>query len=498
MCYHAPLDVILRFWDSNKVDIYKLFGNKFIVERNIDIEYPISLMCNAIDAEIIQRQPTFVREYYNMTGEYYSRDYQLYTALCDLMSLETLASNRYSYDSVLIPVPDGKPIALNTGAKAMKMLAKIAETFELKGFEEFRLQHSRILNHKRFKGTLCVSIHPLDYMTMSDNDYNWDSCMSWQKPGEYRQGTIETMNSESVIVAYLKGEEDMMLWNNDPEASWNNKRWRELFYVTPELVTQIRGYPFNDEILEQCIFDILFDLMRANAPDWNWNDASFNCYANKNVVLPDGNLMYMTVSNHVMYNDYSGSHKAYMSEHLFSKLRYGRDYTMNISGATLCLACGEDWTYDWDRFNTEYFECPRCAGEYVCDNCGEYVNSDELVAFADSDDYICHYCADRIGSVCQNCEDWYHDNNLNYIYMEHCGEMLVDEDTIKCCCNCIDQNPLKDEIGPIEYKSRSVFSVGKRYVANTANFSRLGFNLFGRYGYLIDDMVEEIEEYQSK
>lgn len=491
----ASLEYLLRFWNRRKERLYKFFGNQFIIEREIDIIYPHVLLWDEMEEQITRERLTFVNKYYDWCSEMYNGNYALYTCLVDLISIETLCKNRYDYDSVLIPTPSGRPIALNKGCKAAKILAKIADAYELEGFEEFRLRHSRVLNHKRFKGTLCVSIHPLDYMTMSDNEYNWDSCMSWQKPGEYRQGTVESMNSDNVIVAYLKGNEDMELWPNS-NLMWNNKRWRELFYVTPELVTQIRGYPYNDEILEKAVFDILFELMRANSPEYAWSTVSHDIRANKNLDLPEGGRIYIRVINHVMYNDFSGTHKAFYGPAIYEELRYGSDYHMELSGETVCLCCGEDWTDRWENFNTEYLMCPSCTGEYVCSSCGEYVSDCDLVSFMDTDDYICHYCAERIGNVCEGCNEWYTDQSISTVYLKHCEDIL-DDATIHMCSCCIENNPLKKEIGPITFEPRNKWTLGRRWMANSANCNKLGFNLFGIFGGEVTELTAEAMEYKA-
>ena len=76
----------------------------------------------------------------------------------------------------------------------MRVLSKIATAYNLPGFEDFRIAQSLVTNQANLKGYITLSIHPLDYMTMSDNNCGWDSCMSWQEEGCYRQGTVEMMN----------------------------------------------------------------------------------------------------------------------------------------------------------------------------------------------------------------------------------------------------------------------------------------------------------------
>lgn len=495
-CVPISTDIFLRYWNTHKENLFHFMGDKLIVEKEVDIEYPGVLLWAEIETKIFHARLPFVTEYFDLCSRIYDKDYNLYNCMTKLMTVETLCNNIYNDDNVLVPVPnDGRPIALNKGCKAMKVLAKIANAYNLNGFEEFRLRHSMILNHKRFKGTLCVSIHPLDYMTMSDNDYNWDSCMSWQKPGEYRQGTIESMNTENVVVAYLKGDEDMNLWTDGPK--WSNKRWRQLFYVCPDLVTDIRGYPYDDVVLRGEVFKMLREIMEANAPSWAWGTEAFTVRAGGRVNRIHDATMRLYVDNHIMYNDYSGEHTMYIGPSLLEYLFYHSEYTLYFSGETMCLHCGEDWTERWNRFNTEYLLCPDCTGEYICDSCGESICESDIVYFADTDDeIICHYCAERMGESCYSCGDWYHDYNIKHVFLRHMGE-IDDDISIGLCRHCVEGNALEDEIGPISYEPRNGWTIGKRYIVNSANLNGVGFNLFGYYGKSMEEMMAQAKEYEA-
>lgn len=493
-CAPASLGYLLRYWNIHKEELFQFLGNKLIVEKEIDIEYPGVLMWREIEEQLFHNRMPFVTHYYDMCNKVYNTDYNLYACLSSLLDIETLCHNTYNDENILVPTPEGKPIALNKGSKAMKMLAKIAHAYDIDGFEEFRLRHSMILNHKRFKGTLCISVHPLDYMTMSDNTYNWDSCMSWQKPGEYRQGTIESMNTEHVVVAYLKGKDDMDLWENGPK--WNNKRWRQLFYVCPECMTDIRGYPYDDQVLRDEVFTMLRELMETNAPEWAWEaePRSVKAGGRFNQLWPDTGIK-LFIENHIMYNDYTGSHTMYVGPSMYQHSLLHSDFTLVFSGETLCLHCGEDWTSKYDRFNTEYLLCPECTGEYICSSCGECVCENDLVYFEDSDEIICHYCAERVGSRCYSCGEWYHDHNIENVYMKHAG--YIEDEYIEMCPHCIETNPMVDDIGPITLESRNSWTIGRRRVVSSENFSGCGFNYFGFYGIGVENMMAEALEYKA-
>ena len=500
----ASLDYLLRFWNKEKSELLDFMGGKLIVEKELDIEYPRSLLVEDMEDRLYSPKLEFINEYHNWLSRmrFYEIDYTLYSDLCSLLSMDSLCANEYdpfdkSYRADhLIPVPeDGKPIAMNRGCKVIKLLAKIAKAYNLAGFEEFRIAHSMVLNKKRFKGTLCVSIHPLDYMTMSDNDCDWDSCMSWQKPGEYRQGTVEMMNSDKVIVAYLKSHTDMELYGN---KTWNNKRWRELFIVNQDFVAGIKGYPYCDTLLEDEVYTLLRELMNKNKPEWAWEEQHYLIDECSYCKLKDDVEIYMLIVTHIMFNDFEFEQKIYPGPSIYPKIMANPRYEVMLSGATECLCCGDDWTDKSCDFNDEYLMCPTCTGEYLCEECGEYISEDQAVYFADDEDAtICRYCADRVGEICDSCGDHFHSYNINRIYLNHLG--TVDDYTnIKLCNCCTTENPLVDDIGPIEWKPRSQRFFGNRYQVNSKNLTDKGFNTFGFFGREIKEFRDELLAEESE
>ena len=65
---------------------------------------------------------------------------------------------------------------MNRGCKIMKILRKLAILVDSEAlFESNRLRQSQIMNDARIKATLCLSIHPIDYLTASLNENNWRS-----------------------------------------------------------------------------------------------------------------------------------------------------------------------------------------------------------------------------------------------------------------------------------------------------------------------------------
>ena len=161
---------------------------------------------------------------------------------------------------------DGKKYQFQNGEKIWKTLKKLHQIFPdaitNKEFEDARILYSTWFNDKK-KGYLTISIHPLDFMTMSDNASKWKSCMSWKDQGCYRIGTIEMMNSNNVFcVYYTSKKEDTGFSFGDYE--WNDKKWRSLIIATKDIIVANKAYPYCSKETNIAIIDKIKELAKEN------------------------------------------------------------------------------------------------------------------------------------------------------------------------------------------------------------------------------------------
>ena len=91
--------------------------------------------------------------------------------------------------------------------------------------------------------TLVISNKIADFFTMSENNYNWHSCMHWNE-GEYRAGTLEMADSSNFLVAYIAGEGEIYPGIED-------KKVRFLIYADEKAIIPIKMYPYyNAELFK--------------------------------------------------------------------------------------------------------------------------------------------------------------------------------------------------------------------------------------------------------
>ena len=509
----TDIDYLLRYWNESKsYFLFPLFKNKLIHEKQVSIEMPTSIlnemMCEAFYARG-NKDPFIIQ--FNDFVEKYIHKYLNYDTYCDIsgmLNISNLCANIYKFgEDMVIPVPEtGETVMIPKGMKLMKAVSKLVkafpEYFDAETFEEFRIKHSRVLNQRKFSGIMGISIHPLDYMTMSDNDYNWDSCMSWQKPGEYRMGTVEMMNSECVVVAYLRGDKDMTCGYNN--FNWSNKRWRQLFVVNPALIAGIKGYPYCDPLLEKTVFDMLFELDTDNIWDKEIVKVNFDMedtheYKDKKI-----QFWFHFVK---MYDDFYLEHNmafgTALNEYLVKK-EYsdgGTYYLLDVivSGHTECMTCGQDLSMDTDEICADELMCADCSGLKRCPHCGDHYPEYQMCTLADGEE-MCSSCFEYHARACDCCGQYYYKDNVYRIYAYHNGARLDEHLDICWDCKegCGDEGIcLKEMVGPIQTLSGSVFW-RHRLCVDTKNFTDEGFEMFGFTKSEMEEFREEIAEHAKE
>ena len=107
-------------------------------------------------------------------------------------------------------------------------------------------------------GDLSLSIHPLDYLSMSHNNQNWRSCQSLD--GENAAGTLSLMCDKTTAVAYLASSElEELDWGG---VHWNSKKWRVLVHIdkSKNLIVLSKHYPFYSYELESQLVEMFKEI----------------------------------------------------------------------------------------------------------------------------------------------------------------------------------------------------------------------------------------------
>ena len=437
------IDDVLREWADSKQTLYHTLGNKFIVEFPIEYSRPISDIADDCWKETVY-QSKFNKFLSNLMSEFWC------ATTVDSMFIHNIDNMATNTINIEAPISvqhklTQKTIVIQPGAKYFRTLHHLVKECGGKYdniFEEFRIRISQITNQRSLKGTMCISIHPMDFITMSDNSYGWDSCMKWvDDTGDYRIGTVEMMNSPIVVCAYLKGSEPFNFgWNkNDEFTTWNNKKWRELFVVTPELITEIKSYPYDNEEFTKAVMDTLLALSKEN--DGNEYDTEVYWTRSTHVNSRGMRLQFGTYENG-MYNDFgcyrnNKGHLMHYNSQIMENITDYNNYYITYSGAKTCMICGACI----DDYNAD----PK---EVVCEKHGYYTST------------TCSCCGRRLVSdnifysdwtEQEYCEECYYDNFI--------VDNIIDEDIpVSSAVEffLIDSSLLSDEEGIKEWHKKVI------------------------------------------
>lgn len=397
---------LLEQWHNNKKPYINLFNGQYIYEYGkVKIEMTHALKRKAFDNFIkglnaYPRLAAFVC-------------YQGYTSFYT-------NKTEYRYDAGEEVIPEGSKLL-----KAFKYFITDKET--LRTIQD---EASMIIQQKYLEGILCLSVHPLDYLSLSENTYNWRSCHALD--GDYRAGNISYMLDNSTVVCYLKSEEDVKL-HMFGSVKWNSKKWRMLLHFSSDqsLVFAGRQYPFgNDSILSE-IKKVLETLgLTFETPTWKETheeeyETRYIDFKNTITLITDiiSDCDFPCHYNDLLYSSYYTN-----PYYLISDVK--KDLTVNIGERVYCLLCGkelvepeegtllcdkcdslvevycdgchravENYDYDEDLIHTEegYTYCPECAEKlaHTCDVCGGYYNYETLRTYGELD-YICPYCYEQL------------------------------------------------------------------------------------------------------
>lgn len=162
---------------------------------------------------------------------------------------------------------------------------------------------SRIIQENKVSGKLCISIHPLDFLSASENTHNWRSCHALD--GEYRAGNLSYMLDGCTIMAYIKSSEDVILPRFPDDVPWNNKKWRCFFFFdfVRGMVYAGRQYPFFSEKALNAVRDIFDQFNYFIGAHLNWTPVwKHNVAAGAITSVETGARMYLGESHIAMFD----------------------------------------------------------------------------------------------------------------------------------------------------------------------------------------------------
>ena len=403
----APLQDILKPWDEAKSGyLSTIFKDNLIITKPIQFQEGETELLDKVEDMLYAdyRCDQFMDEIKNIYRRYRdlewnNPDKKIWYAISHLFSTIVLAQNKVDYTGT-IPIKDIN-YKIQEGAKPMRIITKIANAYGIglipdengvSDLEYFRRVHSQVLNNKMLYGDLCLSIHPLDYMTMSDNDCGWESCMSWENDGEYKQGTVEMMNSPCVVVGYLTSSSSYK-FGCDINDEWNSKKWRCLFIVDKDFIINIKGYPYeNSNLVKASIIEL------AKLAGWGEIEPlkyeyyeKYTEYRYKKMPCSiGGRAVAIDFCTQAMYNDFGNGHYIALNPYETKDII---EFHYNDSGVSECVWCGNtDEDQIGMNYNTGALCCSNCDETYYCDCCDDALHGSDSYYTTAEGCKVCEYC----------------------------------------------------------------------------------------------------------
>lgn len=256
----------LRQWAYNKAYMYIALGNNIKIEKEIEVEP---------DENFFREKITELKN-----------NFPLYRPIFENIGLEDYMNNKYrSWISS----------GIFRGASQIKDDMKLTKLFSLYGNKELDIELSKIYQEKN-KAMLCISIDPIDYLTVSINKSGWKSCHNFLK-GAYRDAPIAYMFDEASMVAYsytsITEYKDMLA-----PFKWNSKQWRQMIYVDKEssAVVFSREYPYESPKNKEEI-RILYEEVISKNLGWENRWIIYNNANKPNIIIQDLGYVYNDVKN---------------------------------------------------------------------------------------------------------------------------------------------------------------------------------------------------------
>lgn len=324
---------------------------------------------------------------------------------------------------------------------------------------------SQLIQEDKIKGTLCFSVHPLDFLSSSENTYNWRSCHSLD--GEYRAGNLSYMVDTTTFMVYLKGADNQRLYGFG-ETLWNSKKWRMLIHASEDdtLIFAGRQYPFSSKSGIDMVLRVYNNLMCQGVTNpychhyykyRGWKADYIDSYVpydapadfkprlldykyfiyNRELVRIDDAVK--EGYNALNYNDvlrstcYNYPYYAVLEDYgNYHSSRYLIEHPIIVGGEVTCLECGDD-TIE----NPETMRCDDCELEYgveendtytFCECCGVRMYVDDGIPVGGDGDLVCEACYKTECFVCDCCDEVYYNEQRVFVsngdeelwYCTHC------------------------------------------------------------------------------
>lgn len=236
----------LNNWAKNKSHLYLAFGKKLKLEKENELDF--------------SGNSTYVK---SLISKFYQEITQAkvkrFLKSCSNAEVVMNCLNRnVSFENV----------KFRAGDKISKCIGKILDLYDITPAEKdsVLIKFSMLIQGVKAKGSAVLSIDPVDYITMSENNSNWESCHSMS--GCFRTGPFAYLQDSSTTISYVKPKDDCVFTYGDSKIlTYSNKNWRQIVLFSKELkyATQLRQYPYTSQANQSTVASIVMNILNAKS-----------------------------------------------------------------------------------------------------------------------------------------------------------------------------------------------------------------------------------------
>lgn len=375
---------ILESWNEAKTRLFnEVFDKKLRITTHVtaDLKDDLEFARKSIVNASLNIVPSVADYMYNLE----------YSGMCDddtvkkvlgLFKASDVLSDKQVDDTEIVlftPKPDGDlKTRLLLRGKRMRAIRKALEFVAypfMKLFTQFRDRVSLIRTTQRLDADVVLSIHPIDFLSMSDNNSGWTSCMSLIGKGSDRSGVTEYMNSPTAVVAYM--ESNVPFLPGVPNKSWRMM----LFYdLDADVALGSRQYPFFSAELARGALSALTSCESYEVKNYPWiqedrllleqcenfdvrnETQKFKDFKAKMLEAGLSGGWHVAPWSYGACNDFFMFHE---DDKFFEvnkePYKLTKPLRLQMSGEPTCLHCGQP--LDPERWGTRRVVCEKCSKE---------------------------------------------------------------------------------------------------------------------------------------
>lgn len=372
-----------------------------------------------------------------------------------------------------------KLFKLNNGIKKSRMLRKLLDFYSLLEctYDNYNnplmdgsprktnyfVEVSDLLNPLEVEDDVFISIHPVDFLTMSHGE-NWTSCHRladyWNGEGGngcYHAGIMGLMCSPSPVVMYEVAS------NSDEEQCFKPKRVRSTVFISLKGMSIFQNVVYPGSVTDKTTewrnvlqkilskagdFENYWKTLKSNGRStsddgyWEYHTLYDNIDSSGYFGYDDwaeGKWHSLSIPKEITTGEYLETPEFVIGNEMAlcidNSSKYLSDNDTIASFDITCECCGRGYYEDDCEYVENYgYVCENClnnGGFYYCDNCSNWYTESTSLVHTDSDEiWLCNDCCRiRCVSSCDCCGE---------LYLQ--TEEIIDEDgnTYYYCNSCVE------------------------------------------------------------